>query len=402
MALATAMALILTSCAGNGAGVLGLGAIVGNRTLAAAEPLFSKAEEGCVGSADQLLALVYGPKTTNSSTGSKTDFNCEEVRKSIRYALGVTSDDIVRPKYDDMQRNEIMDAMLATSNRKCTRYTALLKNADGAMNSGLSVGAILTGGLGSFVGGPAAAKALSGTASILSGSRAALNDVYLSNQTIQVLAAAFEKARRDQRRILTNRQACSVTQYTLMHAMEDAFAYHNSCSLVVGLAEAARSIERSENPGLDAMRSNFAALANLRRQAQEFGGDAPITAINPIPTPPSLEKVQAAYVSLQNAKKNFEAADKARAEPEANFNKGKLDLANGRITEDQLKNLEDKAKDAGQAANKARTLVAEAETARRAEVRALNQITANPAEDVPPETRVCPYQLGPLGTTSPS
>ncbi len=375
---------LLASCAGGGAGPLGLGAVFGDRNLAAAEPLFSKDEERCLNRADQLLALIYNVELSDVVANS----NCGNIRTTFRYII--THDEEYR-QYNTQDRNEIIDALMASSNRKCTRYVALLKNADGAINSALSLGAIISGGLGSFVGGPSSAKALAGTAGILSGSRAAINETYLSNQTIHVLAAAFEKARRDQRRIITNRQQCSTDEYTLMRGIEDALAYHNSCSLVAGLAETARSIERSENPGVETMRQTFAEFANLNRQVAEFGATGPITPLAPAPTPASLEKLQAADALL--TEKGNVLTDMEMLESTASVN-----LAAGQAmpvsesTPEQVASLKIAFDQAHLATIKAKIERDEAGKARNREVMALVRATTAPEQITQTETRACPFR----------
>lgn len=389
-------ALPVGSCAGSGAGPLGIGAIVGHRNLAAAEPLFSKQEEDCLGSADRLIGIVFGGAGGDQSgVPNKSTAACARIRSNFRYLI-LPSTPGGPPRYDIAQRNEIIDVLLATSNRKCTRYSSLLKNADGAMNSGLSVGAIITGGLGSILGGVNTAKALAGSSSILSGSRAALNDTYLSNQTIHVLTAAFDKARRAQRRIITNRQACTVDQYTLMRGIEDAFAYHQSCSLVAGLAETALSIERSENPELDAMRMQLNELTNLRRQAAELGSTGPITPIAASPTPPSVDKLVTADKAFTAAQQALIAAETARDSAKAGLAAASLALAKQTATD---KSAEIAAVAAATAKLKTEdgtvlkltNLRNAAVRTRDDEVLALVKVTMPAPAIVDPETRVCPF-----------
>jgi hypothetical protein len=402
-----AVSIFLSGCAGGGAGPLGIGAIMGDRNLAAAEPLFSKEEQSCVGSADELIGLVFAKPAKDADDYDRGDVGnrkklkhkaaCARIRANFEFFLPkAKADENAPPVYNTMQRNEIIDAMIASSNRKCTRYSALLKNADGAMNAGLSVGAILTGGLGSIVGGINTAKALAGTSSILSGSRAALNDTYLSNQTIHVLTAAFDKARRAQRRTITNRQACPIEQYSLMRGIEDAFAYHQSCSLVSGLAETALSIERSENPGLAQMRLQFSEIANLRRQAAEFSKDVSITPIASAPSPGSLKKLNAADTALQSAISDLEAALGVEAQAITDLATAKANLATsgGDDQSAEAKAVKDKTTEV-EGARVARLgrvkLRDEAARTRDDEVRALVRTTLQSEIVSEPETRICPF-----------
>jgi hypothetical protein len=299
--LASGFALCLTGCAGGGAGPIGLGAILGNRNLAGAEPLFADRESQCLDSADQILSILYAPETdAEKIRPTRRTFDCSRIAAAFQYVItpaGSINSGLDTSRYTDAQRNEIIDALIAASNRKCTRYAALLKNADGAFNGGLSVGSIIAGGLGSFVGGAQTAKALAGSAAILSGSRAAVNEVYLSNLTIQVLAAAMEKGRLRIRQDITNREDCDTKTYTLSRGIEDAFLYHNACSLSAGLSEAALSIERSQNPGLEAMRDVFAQYSSLVKQASEIGQGA-----SPTPVKASVPALNLDSVNTTNAK----------------------------------------------------------------------------------------------------
>ncbi|WP_156457948.1 hypothetical protein [Sphingomonas sp. Leaf412] len=398
VAIAAIVGLGVSGCAGGGGGFLGLGAIVGDRNLASAEPLFSQEEQDCAGSADQLVALLFGANSTEHSR-RRGRRPCSLLQTNLRTLLvpgtpAPTSTPIATT-YTQRQRNELIDALIATSNRKCTRYSAMLKNADGAMNAGLSVGAIVTGGLGSILPGANTAKALAGTSSILGGSRAALNDVYLSNQTIHVLTAAFEKARRTKRRDITNREACTVEEYSIMRGVEDALDYHNSCSIVAGLAETALSIERSENPGLDAMRTQLNEMTNLRRQMAELTADVPVTPIAPRPEKVSVDRLVAADTSLTKAQADLETAESNYTDATKAVEKARNDLANAGGEDAALAKQVTDAEKA--AANARKTVVAlavardRAGEARDAQVRALVRATIPSSVSVTPETRACPF-----------
>lgn len=394
--LCAAGMLALSGCAGGGGGPLGLGAILGQRNLAGAEPLFSRDEQRCMGSADQIISAVFGPTVSADETKIRRGRPCRDIWRNLRQLLnarGLESEPLAG--YDTRRRNEFIDALVASSNQKCTRYTALLKNADGAMNAGLSVGAIVTGGLGGILPGVNTAKALSGTASILAGSRAALNEVYLSNQTIHVLTAAYEKARRAKRRDITNREACTVEQYTIMRGLEDALDYHDSCSIVAGLAETALSIERSENPGLDAMRVQLNELANLRRQMAELTNDLPITPIAAAPSTVNLGKVIAADKALTTAQASLDAAaiTKAQADTDVAEKTTALAAAGGSGGKEREALEAAKVAAAKSAATVAKLFSArdEAAAARNSQVHALVRATTGPTPAVQPETRTCPF-----------
>ena len=96
-------------------------------------------------------------------------------------------------------------------------------------------------------------RAFSGTASILSGVRSEFNEDFFANKTIQVITDGLESKRRGiYENILKDREA-DLTDYPVERAIKDAISYHESCSLIAGLEQAAKSIERADNPGVDAM-----------------------------------------------------------------------------------------------------------------------------------------------------
>jgi hypothetical protein len=301
--------MLLTGCQTSKNGPFGLYKALGGGTIALVDPLFGKQEERCFDRPDQLLAVLNKPGDTNKPSkiypnakdhpgrGEK----CEAIAKQVRDTLapayvplpaGGTVQKVVKDKsgtivlnkidpipattaagspfadsivYDRQRRNEIIDSMIAISNKKCASYTAFIKNTDSLGNAGLSVAAIITGGIGPVAGGEATAKALAAASAILSGARAAINEAYLSNQTIQVLATAYEKVRQKERVEISNREVCGIDQYTIMRGLEDAWQYHESCSLVVGLAETAASVQRSGNPGIKEMTDMLEQVAKLHK-----------------------------------------------------------------------------------------------------------------------------------------
>lgn len=321
-------ALATSACSSNKAGLFGANSILANGDLAAAEPLFAEHEQECIGSADRLLKLVQhngdftkdakfkecreiwtiinnlvsgdhdspvDPATAdqfvaqakataksalttylaNNNPINKTAYQSAlgaliDVRKSVNKTVPSKM-----VNYSQVERDVIVDGLIASSNMKCKNYVSLIKNTDGALNAGLSVGAIITGGLGTVLGGVNTARALSGASSILSGSRSAINETYVSNQTIHVLTAAFTNRRDKQRQKMVNRQACSIEKYSVMRGLEDAYNYHSSCSIVAGLEEAALTVERSRNPGMEELGRQMFLLANVREQAQAIGTDTP-------------------------------------------------------------------------------------------------------------------------------
>ena len=271
--------------------------------LAKAEPLFGRDFDHCLDNPQVLFAMLNDSDTRG---GVAMPEECKDIVEMIvnTKATSLSFNDIPNlgassVKYTMWRRNEIVDALVAVSNRKCGDYSAHLKTFDGQSNSSLSVLSILTGGIGGLVNGEQAARILSGSSAIISGSRAALNEAWFSNQTMHVLVSGFEKVREREARELNNRQACPIQEYTLMDGIGDAMRYHSSCSLLSGLSEAAEAIDRADQPGLDTMRRTLSDLQAIRKQSRNL--------------------VEDEYRRNERALSQFETAlDKADADIEAN------------------------------------------------------------------------------------
>lgn len=244
--------------------------------LARAEPLFAsgkddKGYDECLNDPTNLLAIASEGKL--DPTSLPTDKRCSaliEKLHSFNFGEAIPEKQTGKLATIKYRRDNVIDALVAVSDKKCSDYQAYLKTFDGQTNSFLSILAIATGGAGSTVTGEQAARILAGTSGVASGTRAALNDSWFSNQTIPVLVAAFGKARDAQRRDIMNRKMCSITNYTVMQGIADAMRYHASCSLITGLSEAAKAVERSDQPGLDVMRRQLADLGSIREQASRL------------------------------------------------------------------------------------------------------------------------------------
>ncbi|MEQ8443611.1 MAG: hypothetical protein RIM33_06000 [Alphaproteobacteria bacterium] len=163
------------------------------------------------------------------------------------------------------RRNMVQDRVIAASNQVCSIYMNNLKAETTRWNMLLGGTTTLSAGLGSIFTAVDTVRALSGFAAILSGVQGQYNENYLSNQTIQVITQGIQ-ARRDEilGQIELNRRnhvppgvrSSNVDRldYTVQRAVADAIQYHMSCSLIVGLEQAAESIENTRNPGVEFLR----------------------------------------------------------------------------------------------------------------------------------------------------
>ena len=161
-------------------------------------------------------------------------------------------------------RNQVQERILAASNQACGEYKHDLKQLDARFN--FILGSLTTGlaGASAIFTGVDIVRALSGAAGITSGVRAEFNNDYFQNKTIQVITAGFESKRQEiYEKILEDREQ-DLEKYPVQRAIKDAIKYHENCSLISGLEQAAISIERADNPGADAMNKFLEKMGDTR------------------------------------------------------------------------------------------------------------------------------------------
>ena len=160
------------------------------------------------------------------------------------------------------RRNRVQERILAASNQRCGEYKKFLKQLDAETNFLLGSLTTALAGAGAIFTAASTVRALSGSASIISGVRAEFNTDYFANQTIQVLTTGFEVKRRRLYKAMVNRRRNGLTTYPVEAAIKDAVEYHMNCTLIAGLEETALSIRRVENPGIKGAQQ---ALLETRR-----------------------------------------------------------------------------------------------------------------------------------------
>jgi len=140
----------------------------------------------------------------------------------------------------------------------------------------LTLGGLTTAaaGAGAIFTAASTVRALSGVAAIFSGFRAEVNDAYFQNLTIQVITDGFESKRRGIYEEIVNKRktSTSLIDYPVEKAIGDAIVYHQNCSLIAGLEQAALSIQRAENPGMMAMTRTFKQMTTMSAWADVVAG----------------------------------------------------------------------------------------------------------------------------------
>jgi hypothetical protein len=183
-------------------------------------------------------------KKYKTKEGTKIQVNREVLQNAYRNFYNYNDGHVKR------RRNSIQEQILIASNQRCGIYKNQLKTIDARANFALGFATTLSAGLGAIFTAADTVRALSGSAAILSGTRAEFNEVYFSKQTIQVLTEAMEVKRRLIYEKIKKSQIRNVDDYTVEAAIKDAVTYHTKCSLIAGLEQAAISVQREENPGI--------------------------------------------------------------------------------------------------------------------------------------------------------
>ena len=201
------------------------------------------------------LALIL---TRHSDTPFqlKKEASEDENRKQLELAFAQFNMKIKDTTTDDgkeLLRNQVQERILAASNQACAEFKRELKALDARVNfifgslttAVAGAGAIFTGGT---------SQALSGVAGIISGVRAEFNQDYFQMLTIQVITDGLGKKRQEIYTKILNDRKGNLTEYPVERAIKDAIFYHDNCSLVAGLEQAALSIERAANPGINELK----------------------------------------------------------------------------------------------------------------------------------------------------
>jgi hypothetical protein len=265
--LAAAACLLPAACATPGGGPLGIVMFDPDQHVSGAEPLWGKQDQRFFDDPSFLLSMV----STEAPSGRKWPEICGQIVQSIRGMLPVMTVQKLDsgPRYTALQRNEVIDGIMAASDRKCGRYIAFLQQYDGNVNSTFGIASQAAAILATIASG-GTAQGLAAAAGIAGGVRGTLNESHFSNQTIGVVANAFENVRREQREAIAKLQVKDAADYTLMRGIQDATRYHASCTIVTGLKEAQRNVEEARSPNLDTMQKMIDKLNELRGGMRSF------------------------------------------------------------------------------------------------------------------------------------
>jgi hypothetical protein len=131
-------------------------------------------------------------------------------------------------------RNQVQAEMMLISDSDCSFYQAGMFGTQAGWNLGTSLGANMLSGLAALNTGGISQNYAAGGA-FLGATRSQINaDVY-ANYIASAVITEVTSLRREARRVMSRKRSCSLQSYPPAAAVNDAMAYHEMCSFVVGL-----------------------------------------------------------------------------------------------------------------------------------------------------------------------
>lgn len=163
--------------------------------------------------------------------------------------------------YGKDHRNQIQDTLMMSSENRCNVYFTYLKRL--SVNSNALFGTLTTvlGGAGAIVTGETAARILSGSAGIMSGTRAELNQAFFQSVATSVIIPGIKASRTKIRDEINLKKSKAITEYTVQAAIADAVRYNGECSMDTGLDFARKTMFLYEDVGLN-------SFINTQRQVE--------------------------------------------------------------------------------------------------------------------------------------
>lgn len=161
-------------------------------------------------------------------------------------------------------RNRLMDHLIMLSDQRCSAHKAAIEaNAAGA-NFAFSSVTTLLGGAGAIVTGADAARALAGSAGIVSGVQSNWNEsIYQKNVASAIVAKIDENRQSIYDKMITARNNPSLT-YSVDAMLADVYRYHDACSFYSGVMNLGKTATAPLTA--DALRGR---IASIRSQMTE-------------------------------------------------------------------------------------------------------------------------------------
>ena len=143
-------------------------------------------------------------------------------------------------------RNRIVDRLVAASAASCDGYMDNLQTVLSEQDFAFGSVTTILAGAGGLVGAESVAKALSGTAGIVSGVDSQFKESFFASFATHVLAPAIRTRRAELLRDMRPHKAETLTQYSLEQGLADVLAFHGACNMTVAVEEASAAVKQAE------------------------------------------------------------------------------------------------------------------------------------------------------------
>ncbi len=204
--------------------------------------------------------------TTGQTVAAGKPKSIDEIRMELETAFAnfYASDTSMLPE----RRNRIQDRILAASEQSCNVYQVYLQRLQSNANF---VGGTLTtllGGLSTIFTSEGVTRILAGSAAISGGIQSEFNQDFMFGELVPVITRGIEEKRKSVRNEIMSRRfktpaepagqetqtqtrtLTPISEYSLQAAVVDAIRYHRACTITAALEEAAQSLGKVRNPGL--------------------------------------------------------------------------------------------------------------------------------------------------------
>lgn len=178
-------------------------------------------------------------------------------------------------------RNRILDRLVSASTASCDDYVDNLQTILSEQDFAFGSVTTILAGAGGLVGAESVAKALSGTASIVSGVDSQFKESFFSSFATHVLSPAIRTRRAELLRDIRPHRAEMLTQYSLEQGLADVLAFHGACNMTVAVEVASAAVkqaeQRNENAGttqlMQSLNRRIDSLNALAARAEPKGSD---------------------------------------------------------------------------------------------------------------------------------
>ena len=211
------------------------------------------------------------------STYDDDDFKATRtnIKKAYKaFYSGYNPDDRIGSETIKLKRNRLQNRIIYESNQRCSVFKRFIKRVDAQTNLTLGILTTLSAGLGTIFTAANTVRAFSGAAAIFSGTRAEFDQVYFASATITIIGKGIDSRREKILANIVENQKQPIEIYTAEKAVADGISYHGSCTLIAGLEEAGKDLERVNNPGLKQIEATFKNFGKAKvafEEAQKSG-----------------------------------------------------------------------------------------------------------------------------------